>query len=41
VQVSQQLASLAAVDIAVPQAAPLTSLAQLQQYQQQLTESGL
>ena len=40
-QLSQQLASLAAVDIAVPHTSPLTSLAQLQQYQQQLTESGL
>ena len=40
-QLGSELASLAAVDVALMQAAPLTSLAQLQQYQQQLTESGL
>lgn len=40
-QLGSELASLAAVDVALMQAAPLTSLAQLQQYQQQLTESSL
>lgn len=40
-QLGSELATLAAVDVAIVQAAPLTSLAQLQQYQQQLTETGL
>lgn len=40
-QMSTELSALAAVDVALVQAAALTSLAQLQQYQQQLTESSL
>lgn len=40
-KLSSELAALAAVDVAVATASPLTALAQLQQYQQQLTESSL
>lgn len=40
-QLGSELAALAAVDVVVTPAAALTSLAQLQRYQQQLTESGL
>jgi len=40
-QVSTELANLAAVQVALPQAEALKSLPQLQQYQQQLTETEL
>ena len=40
-QLGTELAALAAVDVTLVTAAALTSLAQLQQYQQQLTESSL
>ena len=40
-QLSADLAALAAVDVSLPEIKPLTSLAQLQQYQQQLTENAL
>jgi uroporphyrin-III C-methyltransferase len=40
-QLSTELAMLAAIDVAITQIAPLTSLAQLQQYQQQMAESKL
>jgi uroporphyrin-III C-methyltransferase len=40
-QLSAQLTELAAIDVSLPQAAALKSLAQLQQYQQELTETGL
>ncbi|MDP2714122.1 uroporphyrinogen-III C-methyltransferase [Rheinheimera sp.] len=40
-QLSSDLAALAAVEVAVATPTPLTALPQLQQYQQQLTESSL